>query len=497
MVQNNRFGHLVQNVTMNKADYLIIKKGDNPPVSGDKESCTPCGKGARNIFGFAHLVGFKTAMASTITNMKVTNPIKGLVSKRRKRYTKDGFNLDLTYIRNNLIAMGFPADRLEGVYRNHIDDVVKFLEAKHKDHYKIYNLCSERSYDVSKFQQRVANYPFDDHNPPNIEAIKPFCDDVDKWLSEDSYNVAAVHCKAGKGRTGVMVCCYMIHARQFLTANEALNFYGQMRTTDRKGVTIPSQRRYVNYYATLVQEGLNYSAVDVIIREIRLEPVPTLFNGTQGSLQFVISQGTDKVFVSVPYEVKKGCSSICIPLEQYRYVKGDIKIEFFSKQKMRKEKMFHFWFNTFFVRDEVDSKCGSRVSCEGENGNTNHHQNHQLEMLPERSLSCEGPTTNSHQHHNTRASSLLDLETESKLVALRIDKWDLDDAHKDKANKLYPADFRVVVVMSKIGQGNRDSSLWKRDVPKVVKSTPSESSEASTESSTDEDGWESGESTYL
>lgn len=29
---------------------------------------------------------------------KMSNPIKGLVSKRRKRYTQDGFNLDLTCI---------------------------------------------------------------------------------------------------------------------------------------------------------------------------------------------------------------------------------------------------------------------------------------------------------------------------------------------------------------------------------------------------------------
>lgn len=45
-------------------------------------------------------------------------------------------------------------------------------------------------------------------------------------------------------------------------------------------MTIPSQRRYVGYYASLVQEQLNYHPVRLLVKEIHLEPMPT-FNGGQ------------------------------------------------------------------------------------------------------------------------------------------------------------------------------------------------------------------------
>ncbi|XP_024945028.1 phosphatidylinositol 3,4,5-trisphosphate 3-phosphatase and dual-specificity protein phosphatase PTEN isoform X3 [Cephus cinctus] len=378
-------------------------------------------------------------MANTISNMKVTNPIKGLVSKRRKRFTEDGFDLDLTYIRDNLIAMGFPAEKLEGVYRNHIDDVVKLLESKHKDHYKIYNLCSERTYDCKKFKQRVATYAFDDHNPPLLEQIKPFCEDVHTWLMEHRDNIAVVHCKAGKGRTGVMVCCYLLHSKQFLTATEALNYYGTKRTHDRKGVTIPSQRRYVGYYASLVQEGLNYQPVTLILRQIKLDPVP-IFNGGQGYLHFMISESNKRIYSSDVYEVRKGMHSITIPLERSITITGDIRVDFFNRPKMkRKDKLFHFWFNTFFVRDHLTS--------EYDNGDVPVERS-------TRALSCDGTAmelpmvaTNA----KARTGSLASLGPMPPTLVLSIDKWGLDDAHKDKHHKLYSADFKVSLFMHHVG----------------------------------------------
>jgi len=132
----------------------------------------------------------------------------------------------------------------------------KFLEKRHPDSYKVYNLCIEREYDLKFFNSRVARFPFIDHQAPPIELMQKFSDDITKWLSEDSKHVAAVHCKAGKGRAGMMICCYLLHSKQVESAKDAMELFAKKRTHDGEGVTIPSQKRYIGYYEQILKHGM-------------------------------------------------------------------------------------------------------------------------------------------------------------------------------------------------------------------------------------------------
>ena len=46
---------------------------------------------------------------------------------------------------------------------------------------------------------------------PPLNLIRLFCEDAKKFLDEDSKNVVAIHCLAGKGRTGTLISCLLLY----------------------------------------------------------------------------------------------------------------------------------------------------------------------------------------------------------------------------------------------------------------------------------------------
>ena len=63
--------------------------------------------------------------------------LKRLVSKKKRRFENDEFDLDLSYITKRVIAMGFPSTGMEVLYRNNIKDVINFFEVRHHNQVKV------------------------------------------------------------------------------------------------------------------------------------------------------------------------------------------------------------------------------------------------------------------------------------------------------------------------------------------------------------------------
>ncbi|CAF4224777.1 unnamed protein product, partial [Rotaria sp. Silwood2] len=234
------------------------------------------------------------------------------------------------------------------------------------------------------------------------------------------------------GRTGVMSCCFLLYyyRDEFNDPLQTLRFYAQQRTSNEKGVTIPSQRRYVEYFGHLLNYQLIYTHKQIVFTgllityeqnqvlnssisytlssynhriqyqsfEIPLERNITMHQDLRAN--YSVLNATHKYFIP-------SSSQQCqIPLEE------DVLIEIFLTKARRgkPEKLCHFWFNTFFL---VDPKMQFLLSSYNEK-----HSESNLGVLS----SCLIPEFG-HKHLYTMT------------------KKDIDGLHKDRIHRLVPASF--------------------------------------------------------
>ncbi len=344
---------------------------------------------------------------------------------------------------------------------------------------QVYNLCSERSYDAAKFHDRAVRYPFDDHNCPPFALIHHLCLDAEAFLLDyPLYNsppplpdvnadglvvvpaplalppaqlasvqagrskkmavekpmcfkarvlpesvtpVCVIHCKAGKGRTGLMICCLMLYLKMFHTADEALDFYGRQRTSNGKGVTIPSQQRYVRYYAKYlawVELGQplpmdtisagSFEGTKLRLYRIRMHGVPNFDVGGGCDPYFKIFRVDGKVFYDhrkLNPQLKAFNKEPIAELECDAVVAGDVRVFFWDADTVSDDKMFGCWINT---------------------------------GITERLCAVEPAAAAASADADAAAAS-----AQPREYVLTLDKSELDGPHKDKKCNNFPKTFRV------------------------------------------------------
>ena len=84
-----------------------------------------------------------------------------------------------------------------------------------------------------------------------------------------------------------MVCACLLELQEAKNADEALRLYAEKRTRNGQGVTIPSQRRYVQYYSRLLSSSprLNYEPTPLRLTSVRIEGLPHQLHGIQSKLR--------------------------------------------------------------------------------------------------------------------------------------------------------------------------------------------------------------------
>lgn len=206
------------------------------------------------------------------------HPCRKAVSGKKKRIIRDGFDLDMAYITPHIIVHGFPAHGIEHLYRNPRYEIRRYLDTHHQDKYKMFNFCCEpgRGYHPDVFHGRVERYPFKDHNTPPLETMAAFANSAKAWLEQDDSHVVNMHCKAGKGRAGLMCCVLLIRTGAAQSAIEAMTLYDQERVTNKRGLTVTSQRKFVMFYEQLWRQcwGVTGNIGDVTAEQEKAFKIP-------------------------------------------------------------------------------------------------------------------------------------------------------------------------------------------------------------------------------
>lgn len=185
---------------------------------------------------------------------------------------------EVVYITERIITMGHPALQSqvdESITPNRkLAAVAHLLERRHGGRYMVWNL-SEVEYDVDMLDDQVLTFSFPGSPSPPLGLLLKLLMSMESWLKADERNVAVVHCLTGKGRTSTVLAAFLcwIGEAGFSNVQDALEYIAQCKKLTAEQLTIPSQRRYVKYFANML-DGVRPSQPPIVLKRVIMSEAP-------------------------------------------------------------------------------------------------------------------------------------------------------------------------------------------------------------------------------
>ncbi|NXJ99543.1 TENS3 protein, partial [Corythaixoides concolor] len=246
---------------------------------------------------------------------------------------EEGYELDLTYITERIIAVSFPASCSEETYLHNLQDVTRMLKSKHGDNYLVLNL-SEKRYDLAKLNPKIMDVGWPDLHAPPLDKVCTICKTMESWLNSDPQHVVVIHCRGGKGRIGVVISSYMHFTNVSASADQALDRFAMKKFFDDKVSALmqPSQRRYVQFLSGLLSGSMKMNATPLFLHYVILHGIPSFDAGGACRPFLKLYQAMQPVYTSGIYSIGlENQSRICIAIDPAQLLKGDIMVILISE----------------------------------------------------------------------------------------------------------------------------------------------------------------------
>lgn len=128
-----------------------------------------------------------------------------------------------------------------------------------------------------------------------------------------------------------MICNYFLHTKQYDSPFDAIEEFDRKRCKDCKGVTIPSQRRYIEYYAHFLKTNRTYIQTELKLKSLKI------YKGKNyhSSLSFLIQnrENFQNIYESKIVSSDEEKNFVFTP-DDTVILKDDLKFSFLNKKKV-------------------------------------------------------------------------------------------------------------------------------------------------------------------